>query len=137
MASGLLAVVVAAGGSSGCNLARACPAIAYIGKPAIFDLSCTSSDLTAVNVSGPCAVADAGTAPDLYVRGGQIAIFSKVAGVCHVDLTFMSGSTYSTAVTFTATVDDCGTTTVEPTQSTFAVDNPSSTCADGGSDARE
>jgi hypothetical protein len=135
LAFGPLGVVVAAAGSTGCN-AKACPAIAYQRRPAIFDLSCASTDLTAVDVSGPCAVADAGTSPGFYVRGGQIAISSDVAGVCHVQLTFVSGPTYSTAVTFSATVDDCGTTSVEPTQSTFTVDNPSSTCADGGSDAR-
>jgi hypothetical protein len=56
-------------------------------------------------------------------------------GVCHVELNFATGFTYSTDVTFTSmTSVNCGTTAVYvgPTQVVFDVDNPSDTCGDAG-----
>jgi hypothetical protein len=107
--------------------------------PATFELSCGATSLTNVAVSGPCATdasaflysVDSMSPQNLYV-----ASFSP--GVCHVELTFATGFTYSTDVTFmsmTYTGSCCGGTGVVPTPATLAVKNPSNTCVDAGPDA--
>ncbi len=130
-ACGLFGLATLWGAETGCAI-RACDDLSDVRQLAVFDLSCAPTDLTTVDVSVPCAAADASTDPSNYVRGNQIWISSGVSGTCHVALTFATGFTYSADVTFTATTDSCGTTDVRATQTVFAVDNPSSTCPDGG-----
>jgi len=131
---GLLGLTLIGVGAVGCSN-RICNGIAFEDIPAVFDLSCAPTDLVAVDVSGPCATADASTAPADYVRGTQIGIGSATAGVCHLVLTFATGFTYAADVTFTKTADACGASIVQPTQASFTVDNPTSTCTGGGTDA--
>jgi hypothetical protein len=71
-----------------------------------------------------------------------VDINSPSAGVCHVELTFGTGFTYSADVTFTSEPGLTGPScpwscpmTTYPKLGAFAVNNPSTTCVDGGSDA--
>jgi hypothetical protein len=75
--------------------------------------------------AGPCAQA-------------LIPIESVQAGVCHVDLTLEGGFQYATDITFVQTTSQsgCPCTSTGPTQATFPVDNPSTTCADAGAAPR-
>jgi hypothetical protein len=133
-------VAAAFGGGTGCVQQSSCDNISRVETPATFELACAPSDLTAVNVSGPCSSSNMGSDPADYDGNGEVGlgkleVGSQVAGLCHVDLTFASGFVYSTDVTFTGTSDSCGTGFISPTQSVFAVNNPASTCMDGGSAA--
>jgi hypothetical protein len=133
-------VVAALGGGAGCVQQSSCDNISRVETPATFELACAPSDLTAVNVSGPCSSSNMSSDPADYsgngeVGPGKLEIGSQVAGLCHVELTFASGFVYSSDVTFTGTSDSCGTGYISPTQSVFAVNNPSSTCTDAGSAA--
>jgi hypothetical protein len=121
-----------------CNVSRAEPALA---SSAIFDLSCAATDLTSVTLSGPCATGDA--SPSNYLSGQGVEVSSPTPGTCHVALTFATGFTYSTDVTFTsmsATVYGCNGGTgaesyIGPTQVTFMVHNPSATCVESELDS--
>jgi hypothetical protein len=127
-------VNLASGGSGG-ESPGACDNLASVDASVTFNLACVPNDLTAATVSGPCAGNTGGDLTE-YVKGrGQLLFVSPTEGVCHLELTFASGFTYGADVTFTSVSDSCGTRFVSPTQSTFAVDNPSSTCTDGGSAA--
>jgi hypothetical protein len=110
--------------------------------PAKFELSCGSTDLTSVVVAGPCATGDA--SPSGYLSGsdGQYVLLSSWSpGVCSVALMFATGFTYSAEVTFVSQTEGndpnrCSCqTTISPTQTTFTVNNPSTTCVDAGLDA--
>jgi len=108
---------------------------------ATFNLSCDPTDLTSVVLSGPCATGEAGLST--YVVAGEpyVHIGSLGPGVCHVQLAFSNGFTYSAEVTFVSQTDDSGPgcppcpSYIAPTQSTFMVNNPSTTCQDAGPDA--
>jgi hypothetical protein len=119
--------------SEGCALGLFCN---DDGTDAIFDLSCGATDLTSVVLSGPCATGDA--SPSNYLDGGSSVIISSPSpGVCHVELTFATGFTYSADVTFVS--EGAGGQCVcprntAPTQTTFTVNNPSTTCLDAGLD---
>jgi hypothetical protein len=68
----------------------------------------------------------------------NLYVASSTAGTCHVELAFATGFAYSTDVVFTSTTTTggcCSGTGVNPTQSMFMVNNPSTTCVDGGLDA--
>jgi hypothetical protein len=68
----------------------------------------------------------------------QVSVTSSIPGVCHVQLVFATGFTFTTDVTFASgTATACGTTVqyVGPSQVVFQVDNPVTTCLDGGPDA--
>ncbi|HTA88147.1 MAG TPA: hypothetical protein VK745_01175 [Polyangiaceae bacterium] len=124
-----------ASGGSGGESPVACSNIASVDVAVTFNLACAPNDLTTATVSGPCAGSTGGDLTQ-YVKGrGQLVFVSPSEGVCHLKLTFASGFSYGADVTFTSMSDSCGRATVSPTQSTFAVDNPSSTCTDGGSAA--
>ena len=103
---------------------------ASIDPYANLDLTCAPTNLTSVDVSAPCAAADAGTNPNQYVTGTLIAITSQVPGTCHVALTFATGFTYATDVVFVEQNDTCGGSFVGPTQMSFDINNPPSTCVD-------
>jgi hypothetical protein len=129
------------------NLADVGPCELTPGLPtqALFWLSClgadpfTSSavaDLTSIAVSGPCAGSDAAVMNEAQAQA--VYVSSPSPGVCHVELTFATGFTYTTDVTFESmTFTNCGTTAtfIGPTQTVFDVDNPSDTCGDAGFDA--
>jgi hypothetical protein len=102
-------------------------------RAATLNLSCPSV-VASVLTTGGCT---AGLCP-AKSRGpcaqALIPIESVQAGVCHVDLTLEGGFQYSTDVTFVQTTSQsgCPCTTIGPTQATFPVDNPNTTCADAG-----
>jgi hypothetical protein len=137
-ALGLLVVV-----GSGCASRASCgfePAPIPLPTSAIFDLSCGATDLTSVALSGPCATGDA--SPSNYLSGQSVEVSSPTPGVCHVDLTFATGFTYSADVTFEShTINQpiCDGTEIRPyvapTQTPFTVNTPSTTCVDAGLDA--
>ncbi|HEY3815899.1 MAG TPA: hypothetical protein VGL81_01950 [Polyangiaceae bacterium] len=132
-------VLVVVGG--GCVTATyACPGGCPIGNsPAAFDLSCNQTDLTSVVLSGPCATGD--TSPSRYLWSRGVSFTSPSPGVCHVELVFATGFTYSRDVTFTVQSvtmpPGCAQcpSFIAPTQGFFTVDNPSNTCVDAGLDA--
>ncbi len=116
-----------------CGSSQSCDNIGGIDEFATLELACPSTNIKSVEVSGPCNTGDAGEALSHYSDGpGALVVGSASAGVCRVELTFADGFTYATDVTFTSTTDSCGTRTISPTQSTFVVNNPASTCTDGG-----
>jgi len=105
-------------------------------EPATLDLSCPSVVTSALSTGGciasRCLEKDGGSCAQPVVP-----IEPTEAGDCHVDLTLAGGFQYAIDVTFVqATTESCcPCTSIGPTQSTFAVDNPSTTCLDAGSDA--
>jgi hypothetical protein len=126
---------------SSCNAAIGCSG----GGSArfVFAFSCSSPDLTAVSVSGPCATGDASPGYGEFAEGQFLDVGSSSPGDCHVVLTFGTGFTYSADVTFTSQpqtlIEPCTgggpmecPPLIEPTQTEFMVDNP---CADAGPDA--
>jgi hypothetical protein len=104
-----------------------------------FELSCPQTDLISVSLSGLCA-GDAGSAGYSYSGGGSfIDVWSAGPGDCHVVLTFDTGFTYSADVTFVSQPAEFGPCyvcngSIYPTQQTFVVNNPSTTCVDAGPD---
>jgi hypothetical protein len=133
------ALIVMAGG---CDSSLDCPPIPCDPKAttdAVFSLSCHPTDLTSVAVSGPCAMNDASLAN--YVFGPYIDVSSPSPGMCHVELRFASGFTYSADVSFGLQMDSsppgCGQCPphIGPIHGTFTVNNPSTTCVDAGIDA--
>ena len=131
-----LLVVLEAGCSSSSPCALPCGAIG-----ATFNLSCNSNDLTSVVASGPCSMPDASLS---WYTGtgsqGTVTVYSSSPGTCHVQLSFASGFTFSTDVTFISqTEGTCGScpSFTEPSSGEFTVDNPASTCVavpDAGGD---
>ncbi len=122
------------GSGGGCSVS--CPGQS---GGALFDLSCTPTNLAEVTVTGVCASRDAGS--PYYVEERGVWIYSLRAGACHVALRFSSGFTYAADVTFTSSTQTggcCPGTYVSPTKDTFIVNNPRSTCVDAGTaDANE
>ncbi len=138
-AFGFVGVGVAFSGWTGC-VQQSCDNFDRVATPATFELACAPTDLTTVNVSGPCSGNNLLSDPANYYGNGEgglgtLEVGSQVAGLCHVELTFASGFVYSTDVTFTGTSNSCGTGFISPTQSVFVVNNPRSTCVDGTSAA--
>jgi hypothetical protein len=117
-----------------------CSAVIVGNEPAIFNLSGGPTDLTSVALSGPCSSGDA--SPSTYLFGPAsktLGIVSPSPGRCHVVLTFATGFTYSTDVTFTSLDDTvtpgCPGSHTAPTQQAFTVNNPSGTCVAQDTDA--
>jgi hypothetical protein len=106
----------------------------------MFDLSCASTDLESMTLSGACAMGDGG--PTTFPGGYDyptLYIYGTSAGVCHVLLAFASGFMYSDDLTFVsqtpmppAGCPACPTLLV-PSASAVLVHNPPSTCVDAGS----
>jgi hypothetical protein len=109
-------------------------------EQAVLQLSCGSNDLKSVTTTGPCSMPEAGLSS--YVGNGSVFVQSDGPGVCHIELTFATGFTYSADATFaTHSGGVCGgpqctcPPVIAPTQTTFMVNNPSTTCVDAGLDA--
>jgi hypothetical protein len=99
---------------------------------ATLNLSCASV-VTSVRSTGGCLVYQCLTKDASPCAQSQLFIEPAQTGVCHVDLTLEDGFQYSVDVTFVqATPESSCCTSIVPTQATFAVDNPNSTCADAG-----
>ena len=101
-------------------------------------MSCPLADLTAVNLSGPCAMAHDASAPAAYdFRGNAFSFRTGYAGVCHFELTFSNGFVYSTDINFQEQPSQhCGCSpTVVPTPRTVMVPNPPDTCGDASAAA--
>jgi hypothetical protein len=121
LVGGLLAILPE--GCSQCPDAE-CPGP---GGFATFQLSCSPNDLVSVVASGPCSSPDAGlpwagAGTELYVAVGSLG-----PGVCHIEMTFATGFTYSMDVTFTSK-STCGGCSYLATSGPFAVNNPPDTC---------
>jgi hypothetical protein len=123
----------------GCVEGRSACEFCRDATPATFHLSCSPNDLTSVVASGPCSMPNtAGLAFQTPTSGSDVAVFSAGAGVCHIELTFATGFTYSTDVTFTQVSEDgCACPSLFAAISgPFTVNNPSDTCVDAGLDAQ-
>jgi hypothetical protein len=134
----LLGVVLAVLGQ-GCSSTQACCTSCPAPEPAAFQLACSSTDLKSVVATGPCATPDASLSS--YIGNGAVYVQSQSAGVCHVELTFATGFTYSADVTFTMRPGGvCGGAQCKcgdypaPTSGPFKVNNPGTTCVDAGPD---
>jgi hypothetical protein len=100
---------------------------------ATFDLTCAASNLTSIAVSGPCAADDASIESFTTYSFPIVAVDSPTPGVCHIKLTFATGFTYSTDVTFASTTaGSCSgcPSYIGATSGPFMVHNPSNTCVD-------
>ena len=135
------ALIFLFGPTAGCGQSSACPGGCSSGASTKFILACSASDIVSVIVSGPCAIGDAGLSS--YFVGNErssLYVSSAEPGTCHVQLVFATGYTYAADVQFTSQPGNvparCGCSSyVAPTQDTFNVDNPRSTCQDAGADA--
>ena len=124
----------------GCNSTKDCCGGCPAPEPAVFQLTCGATDLQSVVATGPCAMPDASLSS--YVGNHIVVVRSQSPGVCHVELTFATGFTYSSDVTFaTQSGGVCGGPQctcpdyLAPTAGPFPVNNPSATCVSGGLDA--
>ncbi|MGH7435440.1 MAG: hypothetical protein ACRENE_07180 [Polyangiaceae bacterium] len=137
-AGGTLASVGCGGSGGDAGPERCTVSCGLLSSPATLILSCGATDLANVAISGPCAAGDAATRSTLDSSNPQnLYVTSTGAGTCHVELTFATGFTYSTDVAFVSTTTTggcCSGTGVNPTQSTFMVHDPSTTCVDAGLD---
>ena len=131
------------GASPRCGSNGACCGLCPDSVPADFNLTCESTNLESVVATGPCA-----GPPDASVTGytntwmgsEHVYVSSDAPGTCHVELTFATGYTYSTDVTFaTQSGGVCGgpqcTCGDYLAAGSFAVNNPPDTCIDAGVDS--
>jgi hypothetical protein len=116
-----------------CSVDQACCGACPEGEPAVFELSCASTDLQGVTLTGPCAGRD--EAADYTLGDGKVYVWGATGGACHVELAFASGFTFGADVTFATEpggvcggpqckCPDYGSVTSPP----VVVHNPASTC---------
>jgi hypothetical protein len=125
--AGLLAV------AAGCRTNAGFGCLVNGPQYATFNLSCPN-DLTSIVVTGSCANPDGGAG--WYVgKDGTVSVSSPSPGVCHIELIFATGFTYSTDVMFNSQEGECASSNV-PILGPFTVNNPSDTCValDAGGD---
>jgi hypothetical protein len=67
-------------------------------RPAVFNLPCSATNLQRVVATGPCATPEASTAS--YMGNDAVFVRSQAPGLCHIELTFATGFTYSADITF-------------------------------------
>jgi hypothetical protein len=124
--------------AGGCSGHHDCSASCKGGSGVTLDLACGGTDLTSVILTGACNEGNI-TSPDTYLGGPHqqyVYLPADEAGPCHVKLVFATGFTFSTDVHFSTLTDDsdpqCTCQYVQADQTTIAVNNPASTCVDGG-----
>jgi hypothetical protein len=126
VAAGALAALAGCG-SDNCHHVRASDRVA------LSNLACAPANVVSGAISSPCLFS--GDAGGIHFREG-FSVASETPGVCHVELKFKTGFTYSAAVTFEQRSDPgCGEVVyhyVVPTQETYVVNNPRNTCVDAG-----
>ncbi len=161
-----LALAVALCG--GCQTKYGCPGGCAAGGYAVIELACPAA-VTSARLTGPCAPSgdaslflveppatySGGSGPPASAGFGfacapitetpfsgckEVYLAATAPGVCHVELTFATGFTYSTDVTFASQRDpappgcaQCPAYIAPSSQATFTVNNPSTTCLDAGS----
>ncbi|HEX8795612.1 MAG TPA: hypothetical protein VF765_31900 [Polyangiaceae bacterium] len=93
---------------------------------ATFHLACFPNDITSAAASSPCTVSDLTFA----TRAGMVDVLRPSPGTCHVVLTFATGFTYATDVTFASLNEGCGCPNyIGPAMGgPFTVNNPPDTC---------
>jgi hypothetical protein len=129
-----LVVVFGCSGEGLLGVQSACPGGCTEEAFASFDLSCSPNDLMSVTASGPCAFPDASPSSHSFAAGRSVVVRSAAPGTCHVVLTFATGFTYATDVTFTSHTDSTPAGCVPcpsyigPTEGPIEVHNPSETC---------
>jgi len=124
-------LLVVAGG--GCQSHHDCAGGCSSGSPVVFDLSCGGTDLTSEVLTGVC-----GPSPSSPDFGGShqqyVYLRSEQPGDCHVELIFATGFTFSADVHFSSQTDNtdpqCPCGYIQPDQTMFTVNNPTSTCVD-------
>ena len=94
---------------------------------------------TSVVATGPCSDPDAGL--EWYTGADtewDVAVAAQSPGECHIVLTFATGFTYSTDVTFTSQNEGCGCPNFigpAPGTGVLTVNNPADTCVSLPSDS--
>jgi len=116
---------------------RECSLLVINNRPVGFEFACAPAQVPGVVLSGVCFVGDAGPPAYNPIRYGEngVAVSSLNPGLCNVELTFDTGFVFSEDVTFVlrGQSNGCGDYTyTAPTQGTFVVNNPDSTCVDAG-----
>jgi hypothetical protein len=112
---------------------EACSDSCIEASSATFNLACNPNDLVSVTATGPCANPEAGLS---WYTGAatkwSAAVFAQSPGTCHIELTFATGFTYATDVTFVAHTANCGCPTYLGPEGPggFEVQNPADTCRD-------
>lgn len=125
---------------AGCDVGNThdCPFTCISSLGTSFDLACDPNDLVSVLVTGPCAIPDASVASYTFPHSRRyVLIGAGSPGVCHVQLVFANGYTFSADVTFGVLDQGCGCPSYvgpvsAPLGSTpsgpITVPNPPSTC---------
>jgi hypothetical protein len=97
-------------------------------------MSCSSTSLTTVQLSGACASGE--TVPSPSSGAKYFWISSSAAGSCHYDLVFANGYEYAGDVEFVANDPGCGCQSyLVPSQGIVSIDNPTTTCVSDVGDA--
>jgi hypothetical protein len=97
-------------------------------------MSCTTTNLVAIQGSGSCASPDGGSLPSSTEK--FVGIAGYTAGPCHYELIFANGFVYSGDVDFTEVDPGCGCPNYLLTsQGMVNVNNPSTTCVADVGDA--
>jgi hypothetical protein len=120
------------GSTAGCDFG--CAYAEHIEEPpsgVSFQVTCRSGVPIEVIVSGACAPA---SEDELSQFSPLVGVSGERPGVCHVELRFPDGFTYEQDVTFEAQTPTCGSTVITPTQLSFDVNPPFTSCIvpDGG-----
>jgi hypothetical protein len=100
-------------------------------QPVTLKLSCVPASAPTVELSGACAATSGGTVRE--DPGGPSIWVTSAAGTCHIALTFSTGYTSATDMSFDVKPQPCGggNYTV-PRQQQLNVANAPDTCADAG-----
>jgi hypothetical protein len=136
LVAGILAVV-----GGGCGSTEDCCGGCPESEPAVLLTGCSDTDgLANVVVTGPCALTDVSGFQHGSTVPGEIFFQGQSPGVCRIEITFVSGFTSSTDVTFTSQSGGvcggpqcrCGDY-LAPDSTLYNVNHPSDAC--GAADA--
>jgi hypothetical protein len=121
-----------------------CPGVCGGATEVVVDLSCAPASVTSATLSGPCSpdattggswpghrgfiCSDKGVTP--FVDCSEVFFETSGPGVCHVEIDFADGFTYSADVTYSAEAScACATPFLAASTNKLMVNNPSATCA--------